>query len=402
MGRPRVCILSFSPIYRDGRVLRQIEYARREYDIDVIGYGKWTPQWPNVRFQEVKKRAPHQRLKVLQLIVLLLCGWIAPSLWIRAYWWRSDYRDALNIIRQNAYNLIHANDLEALPVAIAATEESGGKVLFDAHEYTPGQAKYAFGKRKVMYSGYISHLLGSLGLRADAFVTVSRGIASLYKKHFNMIAEIIMNAPARAGVNFRPVDPEHIRLIHHGGAARRRQLEKTVEMAGMLEERYTVHFMLIEKEDGYIDELKSLSEKVAPKRVFFLPAVKPHQIVMSLNAFDIGVCLIPPEPVSYKHALPNKFFEAIVAGLAVVIGPSPAMVPIVKEYGLGVISDGFEARDVAIALNKVTAEDINRMKLNALKASQLLNADVEMGKLMEIYRKLLKGDENDLSKELSG
>jgi glycosyltransferase involved in cell wall biosynthesis len=390
MFKPRVCILSFSPIIRDGRVLRQIEYASREYDIDVIGYDEWTPKWPRVRFQEVKKPVPGQRLKNLQLLIFLLGGRIAPSLWMKAYWWQTDCRDALKILLKNRYSIIHANDLKALPVSIVAANQCGGKVVFDAHEYYPGQAKYTSVKKRFLYYGYVGYLLRKCGFRADAFVTVSGGIARLYKKHFNMSAEIIMNAPAPAKVSFRRVDPKHIRLIHHGGATRRRQLEKTIEMAGILDERYKLYFMLIGEDDGYIDELGSLSEKVAPNRVFFLPAVNPHQIVMSLNAFDIGVCFIPPEPASYKYALPNKFFEAIGAGLAVLIGPSPAMVPLVKEYDLGVISEGFEARNLAIALNNLTAEEINRMKLNALKASRLLNAEVEMAKLMEIYGKLLK------------
>jgi glycosyltransferase involved in cell wall biosynthesis len=168
-------------------------------------------------------------------------------------------------------------------------------------------------------------------------------------------------------------------------------------MAGMLDEKYKVHFMLVGEDDGYIDELRKHSEKVAPNRVYFLPAVKPHEIVKSLSEFDIGVCLIPPKPVSYKYALPNKFFEAIGAGLAVVIGPSPAMVSLVKHYDLGVISKGFEARDLAIALNSLSAENINRMKLNALRASQVLNADIEMAKLMKIYSRLLRKNEKDRS-----
>jgi glycosyltransferase involved in cell wall biosynthesis len=371
-------------------VLRQIEYASKEYDIDVIGYGKWTPQWPNVGFQEVEKRIPQQRMKLLQLVIFLLGGWIAPRLWMKAYWWRPDYRDALKILRKKGYSIIHANDLEAVPVAIVAAEENGAKVLFDAHEYAPGQAKYSIGRSKFIYFGYVRHLLRSFGLRANAFITVSEGIAKLYRKRFNLSAEIIMNAPARADVNFRPVDPCHIRLIHHGRAKRKRQLEQLVETIGLLSNRFSLYFMLIAEQDRYIQDLKQLAERVAPGRVFFRAPVKPSEIVKSLTDFDIGIYSLPPIVTNNKFALPNKLFDFFAAGLAVVVGPSPEMARLVSEYGFGIVADGFEAEDLGIALNNLTAEDLNKMKINALDASRLLNAEVEMAKLMEIYRKLLE------------
>jgi len=389
MNQMIVCILSFSYIFRDGRVLREIEYASQEYTVDVIGYGKWVPPRPNIKYRELK-RPKRKKFHSLQQAFLLIAGRIAPKLWIKAYWRNTNYRDALNILRQSRYDIIHANDLETLPVAIAAAEKTGAKVLFDAHEYSPGQSMYSLGWEKFIYSGYANYFLRSFGPRTNAFVTVSEGIANLYKINYNLDADIIMNAPASADVNFLPVDTRHIRLIHHGWAKRKRYLEKLIEMMGFLDHRYTLHFMLISMKNGYIDELRSLADRVAPKRVFFKTPVKPDQIVTALADFDIGACFIPPEPISYKYALPNKFLEAIAAGLAVVIGPSPEMARIVKTYDVGMIADGFNPRDLAAAVNRVTSEDINRMKLNALKASRSLNAGIEMAKLMEIYRNLLK------------
>ena len=389
MSRMIVCILSFSYIFRDGRVLREIEYASQEYTVDVIGYGKWVPPRPNIKYRELK-RPKRKKFHSLQQAFLLIAGRIAPKLWIKAYWRNTNCRDALNILRQSRYDIIHANDLETLPVAIAAARKLAPRCSLMLTSIARGSRCIRLGGTNLYTLDIQMYFLRSFGPRTNAFVTVSEGIASLYRKHYNLDADIVMNAPASAESNFRPVDKRHIRLIHHGWAKRKRYLKKLVEMMGFLDHRYTLHFMLISMQDGYIDELRSLADTVAPKRVFFKTPVKPDQIVTALADFDIGACFIPPEPISYKYALPNKFLEAIAAGLAVVIGPSPEMARIVKIYDVGMIADGFEPRDLAAAVNRVTSEDINRMKLNALKASRSLNADIEMAKLMEIYRKLVK------------
>jgi hypothetical protein len=117
--------------------------------------------------------------------------------------------------------------------------------------------------------------------------------------------------------------------------------------------------------------------------------VPPEEIVSTLVKYDIGISVIPSQPLSYKYSLPNKFFEYIAAGLAVVIGPSPEMARFVQRYDLGAIAADFEAKSLANTVKKLSADDINQMKRNSLKAAQSLNADVEMGKLMGIYRNLL-------------
>jgi glycosyltransferase involved in cell wall biosynthesis len=95
-------------------------------------------------------------------------------------------------------------------------------------------------------------------------------------------------------------------------------------------------------------------------------------------------------PVSYKYAMPNKFFESVAAGLAIVTGPSPEMARLTQKYGFGVVAPGFETCDLANVLNGLNHEQINDMKLRALAASEVLNADVEMGKLLNIYRRLIR------------
>ena len=103
----------------------------------------------------------------------------------------------------------------------------------------------------------------------------------------------------------------------------------------------------------------------------------------------MGLFLIPPVNFSYQMTLPNKFFEFIMAGLAVAIGPSPAMASIVEQYGLGVVADSFEPEDLARRLNALSADDIDAMKHRSLAVARELNAENEMRQLLDIYARLL-------------
>jgi hypothetical protein len=86
--------------------------------------------------------------------------------------------------------------------------------------------------------------------------------------------------------------------------------------------------------------------------------------------------------------LPNKFFESIVAGLAICTGPSPSMAEIVEKYGCGVVSASFEPEDLATILNQTTVEQWIAMQQAAREAAKELNAAHEMQKVVQIYQNL--------------
>jgi len=141
--------------------------------------------------------------------------------------------------------------------------------------------------------------------------------------------------------------------------------------------------------DGYLDELKAQAQALAPGRIHFRPPVAPSKIVATIANYDMGLFLIPPVNFSYHMVLPNKFFEFVMAGLAVAVGPSPAMSALVEQYHLGVVADDFSPATLAQKLNTLSAADIDDMKQHALAAAQELNAETEMAKLLQIYAQLL-------------
>ena len=68
-----------------------------------------------------------------------------------------------------------------------------------------------------------------------------------------------------------------------------------------------------------------------------------------------------------------------------VVGRSPAMVEVVRRFGVGVVAPSFTPHDVAATLDRLTVDQVEAMRTAALHAARTLNADVEMHKIVDLY-----------------
>ena len=387
--RKRICILSFSPINRDARVLRQIKYLSKDYDLNVIGYGEPDPYWENV--QNIKWHVLQMPvspwIEKLKGLMLLTLGRLKTSFYDRWYWRKGHHRLALDIATANKCDAYHANDWEALPVAAEASEKTNARLVFDAHEYAPLELENRW-YWKPFFQQAIIYFIKKYASQVSASMTVAPLISIRYSKEFMLHPIVVFNTPEYVPLPTRKADFAHIRLIHHGGAIRDRKLEGLIETIALCDSRYSLHFMLLNNDTSYSKHLKKLANELAPGRITFHHPVKPEEIVRRISEYDIGFYLLEPNSYNNIVALPNKFFDYILAGLAVCIGPSPSMVEIVRKYGLGCVAPSFNPHDVADLLNNLTGDQLSIMRLASQRAAQEINADKEMDKLLKLYDQL--------------
>jgi hypothetical protein len=274
-------------------------------------------------------------------------------------------------------------------VAAEAAKVKHAKLVFDAHEYAPLELENRW-YWKVVFKPTTTYFIKKYVTQINASVTVAPLISDRYEKEFGFGAAIILNAPEAEPLPRNKSNFENIRLVHHGGSIRDRKLEKLIETLVRCDRRFSLHLMLLNNDPAYLNRLKSLSDILTPGRVFFYDPVPPEQIVKRISEFDIGFYLLEPNSFNNIAALPNKFFDFIVAGLAVCVGPSPSMAEFVNQYGLGCVAPSFEPYDVANTLNELTIADISKMRSAAQEASKRINAQNEMKKLVDLYDRHLK------------
>ena len=94
--------------------------------------------------------------------------------------------------------------------------------------------------------------------------------------------------------------------------------------------------------------------------------------------------------LSYQFAMPNKFFEAVAAGLPLVYGTTQEVSRLAQAYDFGVACDPNDPRSIAAAILKALEPETNAAyRVNAVKAREHLNWEREEQKLVALYQQIL-------------
>ena len=357
--RPRLLIMSFSPLRSDARVLRQIRLFTSRYAVTTLGYGDAPDDvvehlrlpddvvsWHKDRRLLVSRRfeAAYRTSPVVRAATELLAG------------------------RRGSFDVVLADDIDTVPLALDLEPAAG--VHADLHEYHPRQNEENR-RWRLFVAPYYRWLVRTYGTRADSVTTVGEGIAREYRMRFGIRAGVVVNAPHFVDLDPTPVE-EPLRLVHSGNAQRHR-LDVILEAMDLVTRPMTLDLYLMPNDPPYLEELQA--RYAASDRVRIHPPVTPAELPATLNAHDVGVYVLPPVSFNHLWALPNKIFDFVQGRLALVVGPSPEMAAVVRRHGLGLISDDFSAEALARALDSLDPDQVRGFKAAADVAAHELSAE---------------------------
>ncbi len=384
---PRICIINFASYY-DWRMARELVHITKHYDVTIVGFREIYEQGESIEWKFIERKSTF--FSRLWDRAITFIGRVFPPAYDVWFWRRQRYRDGLAAALAVDADAYQANDWAALPVAVEAAKRKQAKVVYDAHEYWTLEAENQ-PMWKLFFSPLIRHFEKRNIPRVNALISVSPPIVERYGREYPVRTMLITNAPELISLpTFSPTASNRIRLINHGSAVRDRHLERMIEAMPYTDERFTLDLILLPIEPDYIEELKALAQRIAPNRVTFHQPLPKSEILARVSEYDMGIFIIPPVSYNYHNALPNRFFDFIAAGLAVCVGPSPAMKAIVEQYGVGIAAPTFDAKDIGAALNVLTSEQIDQMKLASREASKHLNAQIENKKWAALYGELFR------------
>ncbi len=137
------------------------------------------------------------------------------------------------------------------------------------------------------------------------------------------------------------------------------------------------HVALIILGDGQqkINFQKLAEELKVADRVFFEGTVSQKELINYTAGGDIGLSLIENISVSYYHALPNKMFEYIMAGLPVLASDLPQMKKIIDTYQVGECIK-IENEDIIVTTLNDWIDNPDKLetyRVNCAKAAEELN-----------------------------
>jgi glycosyltransferase involved in cell wall biosynthesis len=318
-------------------------------------------------------------------------------------WRRSvlPWADAASRVLPDA-DVHHGHDVEGLAAAVAAAGRTGALVVYDSHELYPESARHA--RQGALARYWLRSLERRLARRAIALVTVNRSIEEILRKNLGFTRSLVVhNAPPRWTPPVPAPDllrerlglpPEVVIALYHGTFAAHRGLEELAE--AVLEPGLeSVHAVFL----GYGKQRAMLDEMAADPRfdgrLHVLDAVAPSELLPWVAAADVAVMCIQPSTLNHRLSTPNKLFEALAAGVPVVVSDFKEMHEIVlcnPGGPLGTVCRPTDVADVARAIRQIIelpASEAALLRSRCLRAAhERWNWETESAHLVDLYEEL--------------
>jgi glycosyltransferase involved in cell wall biosynthesis len=283
-----------------------------------------------------------------------------------------------------------ANDWTALPIAARLAQEKGGLYGYDTHELATEEYAEKLAWR-LQQRPLVRAVEGRFIGEAKVVSAVSAGIARRLDELYSLPRPtlVLRNTPNYETCRFRPTG-ERIRVLYHGIIAPGRGLEAAI--CSVADWRPEFDLSIRGPENPQFTPLLRgrIAERCLEGRVALLPPVPMTALVREAAAYDVGFFALPAHSRHNEFALPNKFFEYIMAGLAVCVTDLPEMARLVREYSLGVILPSLDPMAITAVINTLDRETIDGYKHNALVAARELCWERESERLLTAYDAVLQ------------
>jgi glycogen synthase len=278
-----------------------------------------------------------------------------------------------------AADVIHANDLETLPAAIWLARRSGARLVYDAHEIYSSQEP---NPPRLQRAGLLA-LERLLGRRADSVVTVSAPIAAELKARLGLRRTpfVVLNCPALTEAPEPAPTGTQLRVIYQGAMGPGRDVADIFAAADVAP---NVHFSVrLVGADLSALRAHALSRGLG-NRVEILDPVDSSALVSALAGFDVGIIINRPVTLNDELVLPNKLFEYLMAGLAVVTPRLPSLAALIDEESVGAMYEPSDPLSLGAVLEELATNpnEIMMMKRRARRAAvERYNGDAQRAAL---------------------
>jgi glycosyltransferase involved in cell wall biosynthesis len=295
-------------------------------------------------------------------------------------------------------DLVHANDLIALPIGYVVARLTKAKLIYDSHELWSDPFLSPVPKWLSKVPTFMEKFLAR---RADAVITVNDSIARIMSERMEIPAPtVIRNLPqcmsqleTHESVLHRSLGlmPDCPVILYIGGLTYGRGLETFIDAMSLVSPPAVAVLMGPHEGPDYFDKLRCrVLDANLQERVRFHAPVASDEVGRYASNATIGICPIEDSHLSYRYSLPNKIFECLQAGLPVVVTDLPEMSNLVRRYGVGETFPDGDSKALADILNRMLSSPaaLAEYRVRVAAAAGQLNWSHEEPKLLSIYDKL--------------
>jgi len=246
-------------------------------------------------------------------------------------------------------DIFHAQSLVVLPVVRNAARRLGVRFVYDVADYHTEAARLA--RMPWLMRELVRRRERDWARDASGLLAVSDPVADLVVRRWGVPRPTVLwnCPPAWRADEPGPVDSDRIRaatgieperpvVLYQGGFSVDRGVEELVEaatQARLMELGAAVVFMGYGRLETFIADAVSAH----PGRVYLLPAVRPDDLLPWTASADVCFVGQPPRTLNQRMNLPNKLFEALMAGVPVVVSEGNEQCRLATAEGVGLCVD---------------------------------------------------------------
>jgi glycogen(starch) synthase len=281
------------------------------------------------------------------------------------------------------FDVVHANDLDTLPAAWRIARADGARLVYDAHElYTLQEPE-----PPRIYRAVALRVEAALARHADAVITVNSEIAAELERLLGLGSRpsVVLSCPPRDDAPLPHRGNERLQAVYQGAMGPGRMLDDLLIAAEHAPEvDLTIRVTGIDPE-----ELRTqVARRGLAARTRVAEPVPPDRLVRALTSYDVGLIINRPVTRNDELVLPNKLFEYLMAGLAVVAPALPSLTALLEREQVGLTFAPADPHAMAGALKRLASEPqlLDRLRSRAREAAlDRFNAEAQAPVLMRAW-----------------
>ncbi|RMG81180.1 MAG: glycosyltransferase [Bacteroidetes bacterium] len=308
-------------------------------------------------------------------------------LFLILYWFRAFY-----VAMKLDFDIIHCHDFLTLPLGFLIAKLKSKKIIFDAHEsYSEMLGENIFGVLKKLI-----YLLENIIIkRIDLLITVGEILESEYQKRGAVKTRVVGNWKAVEDFKIEPelieaeknrigIPKGHLVISFLGFLHHDRKIIPLIKAVKQCKDIFLILGGMGAQENDIRKAIKGCSN------IIFIGRYKPDKIPLYTNISDIIYYVLDSNNPNAKYSAPNKLFEALAAGKAILCGDHGEIAKIVREEQCGWILKPQEEENLNVVLQEISQNGkVTEFKTRAFQAGRSkYNWNKAAQTLLQSYRTL--------------
>lgn len=295
-----------------------------------------------------------------------------PLLYYLDYW-----RTVASALDDFKPAVVHAHDLNTLHAARKWSRRNGVALVYDSHELELHR-----NARWTRRAKLVARVVELRGIRAaKAVITVSPGIAAELARLYRIATPtVVLNSPPFASSRIvPPVDlkeaaglaPDEKLIVYVGKVTPGRGLDVLVEALPLMPADHHIGLLGPRADAAEAALLGRASELGADGRLHLLAPLPAPFVPAALSTADASVNPCQNVCRSYDLQMPNKLFDAVMAGVPVGVGQLTDLQRFIRQYEIGDVFDERDPTSIASVLTSMIARPprgvVDRSALDELR-----------------------------------